>query len=250
MQFSVRSVLATVLLMLAGAFPATAAAACPEGTGRETPAEVLAIVKTDVHCTIRIAALKRAAKDKVVLAALRTAYADAAARNPGDAGYVRGRLLWLDAAAGNAAPLLAVIDRGALDPSDDVVPPSFSCWVRGLFRAGLDTAMQYCDAAIERAERTKSTRTGFYRDRGVIELLRGDYAAAAGDFDHALGELARLPQDQGTLRLTAETRYARGIARLRLGDKGGADDIARALKDYPDAHEEWDDLGITPGGSV
>jgi Flp pilus assembly protein TadD len=76
----------------------------------------------------------------------------------------------------------------------------------------------------------------FLDSRGLVHFRLGDYKAAIADYDAALK--AR-PQSDTSL-------YARGIARKRAGDRGGARDVAAALALRPGVAKEFADMGITP----
>jgi len=85
------------------------------------------------------------------------------------------------------------------------------CRSRALLGVDLDKALADCESAV----RLAPTSATFLRNRGLVQLRRGEFAKAVADYDAAL---AVRPKD-------AESLFGRGIARLRLGDaaRGRAD---------------------------
>jgi tetratricopeptide (TPR) repeat protein len=107
------------------------------------------------------------------------------------------------------------------------------CWFRGLFNVALDTAMGSCTRAVERAEEPMAALDS----RAMVQFRLGNYDAAIADLDAVL----RLAP------AVADSRYLRGVVRLRRGDGGGRDDIETALRMAPNLAGFYARHGVSPG---
>ena len=91
-----------------------------------------------------------------------------------------------------------------------------------------------CDAALA-ADRKGYTLVF----RGMAELQLGLFAKALSDFNEALND----KEFQSHFYL-ADAVFGRGIARLRLGDAGGAKDIEIAVRANNLVAGRFEDIGI------
>jgi tetratricopeptide (TPR) repeat protein len=106
------------------------------------------------------------------------------------------------------------------------------CWFRGLFNVALENAMGSCTRAVERADQPVAALDS----RAMVQFRLGNYDAAIADLDTVL-----------TLAPgTAESRYLRGVARLKKGDGDGQEDIATALRMSPRLAEFYGRHGVGP----
>lgn len=107
------------------------------------------------------------------------------------------------------------------------------CWFRGLFNVALDTAMGSCTRAVERAEEPMAALDS----RAMVQFRLGNYDAAIADLDAVL----RLAP------AVADSRYLRGVVRLRNGDRAGREDIDTALRMTPSLAAFYARHGVSPG---
>jgi Flp pilus assembly protein TadD len=73
--------------------------------------------------------------------------------------------------------------------------------------------------------------------RAMVQFRLGNYDAAIADLDAVL----RLAP------AVADSRYLRGVVRLRRGDGGGRDDIETALRMAPNLAGFYARHGVSPG---
>lgn len=106
------------------------------------------------------------------------------------------------------------------------------CWFRGLFSYALDTAMERCTQAVERAGNPSAALDS----RALIHFRQGQYAAAIADLDTVLDLVPGMP----------ESLYLRGVVRLHAGDNNGRSDIADALTMAPYLPGFYAKHGIMP----
>ncbi len=134
-------------------------------------------------------------------------------RDDADAYFQRGRAWRMK---GDAARALADFDRamsiGAEAPAGNTL--AGRGWALAVM-GRLDEAVAVADRVL-----TRRGHPDLYVTRGFVELLRGRFAAAKSDFDAALVKKPAM----------ADALFGRGLARLKLGDAAGNDDIAAARK--------------------
>lgn len=130
---------------------------------------------------------------------------------------------------GGALSLLA--DEVAGKPENSEVLNA-DCWFRGLFNVALDTAVGNCTRAVERAD----APTAALDSRAMVQFRLGNYEAAIADLDAVL----RLAPGQ------AESRYLRGVVRLKTGDQAGRQDIETALRMSPNMAAFYARHGVAP----
>jgi tetratricopeptide (TPR) repeat protein len=106
------------------------------------------------------------------------------------------------------------------------------CWFRGLFNVALDTAVGRCTRAVERADAPMAALDS----RAMVQFRLGNYEAAIADLDAVL----RLAPEQ------AESRYLRGVVRLKAGDEAGRQDIETALRISPNLAAFYARHGVAP----
>ncbi len=106
------------------------------------------------------------------------------------------------------------------------------CWARAQLGQELDAAMADCNRAIA----ARPDTAAFLDSRALVRFRQGDYAAAVADCDRAL---ALVPAQH-------ETRYLRGVARLKLGDASGNADISAARAALPAVTERYAAFGVAP----
>jgi tetratricopeptide (TPR) repeat protein len=112
------------------------------------------------------------------------------------------------------------------------------CWVRAVQGQDLEKALDDCNAAYRRGD--KSMHPGVAAvlgSRGLVRLRLGNYDKAIADYDESL-RLA--PKNASSL-------YGRGIAKLRKNKTAdGEADVAHATALSSTVADEFKDRGITP----
>jgi tetratricopeptide (TPR) repeat protein len=131
---------------------------------------------------------------------------------------------------GEALSLLA--DEVAGKPENSEVLNA-DCWFRGLFNVALDTAVGSCTRAVERADEPMAALDS----RAMVQFRLGNYDAAIADLDAVLRLAPAI----------ADSRYLRGVVRLKQGDQAGRDDIETALRMSPQLAEFYARHGVAPG---
>ena len=104
------------------------------------------------------------------------------------------------------------------------------CWWSGICEIGLDTIAEHCDAAVIAANYSPAVLDS----RALANLRLGKLDAALAD---AEAVLARNPGQEETLLL-------RGLVREKLGDEGGAVDLAEAFRRRPGLRAEYAQYGL------
>jgi tetratricopeptide (TPR) repeat protein len=126
----------------------------------------------------------------------------------------------------------------AIDKAIDLAPgkPAYlneRCWLKGTRNRALDTALKDCTRAIDLMD----DPTAALDSRGFVYLRMQRYDDAIADFDAAL---KREPGLGASL-------FARGIARLRKGDKVGGDaDLIKARAISATVDKTYAEYGVTP----
>jgi len=107
------------------------------------------------------------------------------------------------------------------------------CWARAAAGRDLQKALEDCNKAAALAPQAEN---GYVMNsRGLVQFKLGAYDKAIEDFSTAI---AQDPKD-------ADSLYARGISRLRAGDRsGGAADVAAAKLINPDIADPWTAVGV------
>lgn len=111
------------------------------------------------------------------------------------------------------------------------------CWVRAVVNDQLKGALDDCNAALKRVDRSSDHIPEILDGRGLVRWRLGDYANAVKDFDAVL---KAKPDDAWAL-------YGRGIARLRTGDTDlGQADVAAARSQSQSLVANFEGHGIVP----
>lgn len=126
----------------------------------------------------------------------------------------------------------------AMDAAIDLAPgkPELlneRCWLKGTRNRALDTALKDCTRAIDLMDDPAPALDS----RGLVYLRMQRYDDAIADFDAAL---KRDPTLEASL-------FARGVARLRKGDRAGGDaDLKSARAISADIDRVYAEYGVTP----
>lgn len=83
-------------------------------------------------------------------------------------------------------------------------------------------------------------------DSGIARDLLGGEALIRGDYQEALVYYEAAMETDWAPGPNATALYGRGVARLRLGDEGGREDLALAIQTYPTIAESFEERGIRP----
>ncbi len=111
------------------------------------------------------------------------------------------------------------------------------CWVRALSGQDLAKALDDCNAALKRIDKSNTAGARVLNSRGLVRLRVGDYNKSIADFD---GSLSMHPKDPWAL-------YLRGIDKIRLGKTSeGQADMAAATALSPPIADEFKRHGMTP----
>ena len=106
------------------------------------------------------------------------------------------------------------------------------CWTRARWGQELEQALADCNDALK----LRPGRAAYLDSRGLVYMRKGDFKSAVADYDAAL----HTQQIPGSL-------YARGVARLRLGDAArGQADIAAATALDKDIAAKAAKNGVVP----
>jgi tetratricopeptide (TPR) repeat protein len=111
------------------------------------------------------------------------------------------------------------------------------CWFRALSGADLREALEDCNAALKRVDKSSETGARVLASRGLVRLRLGDYDKSMADFSESLG---RQPKNPWAL-------YGRGIDELRRGMTASAQtDMAAATALWAPIAEKFSSNGIAP----
>ena len=135
--------------------------------------------------------------------------------------------------AGDTGAALSLLAEEVAGKPESSQLLNMGCWFRGLFNVDVENAIRGCTLAVERAEQPMAALDS----RAMVQFRLGNYDAALADLDTVL----RLAPE------VAESRYLRGVVRLRKGDPAGRQDIETALRMAPQLAEFYARHGVTPG---
>lgn len=124
-------------------------------------------------------------------------------------------------------------------PDDSRLPRALAgrCSSSALLDQNLAVAMNDCNTALRRTDKSDTGYPHVLADRGLLRLRQGDYAKAIADFDDAL---ALMPKNAGVM-------YARGVAESRLQKTSQSKtDLEAALQIAPKIGEHFERFGILP----
>jgi len=231
-------ILTVVFVTALAAGPAQAGAEqCIFPHGAKTSAdELAALIKREFRCALPWVAVKKAVSSPGGLITLRAAYQAALAQHPDQAHYVEGMENIVEAAAGHPEAMLAGAEANIAAHPDDKTLLNTACWIRGAHGVDLDRAMSYCDKAVA------AGRPGYALvNRALVELQLGNFRGSLNDYNEVLAD-KNYVKDSGSSRAL----YGRGIARLRLGDRGGESDLKSAVKLNALASADFEGVGLIP----
>ncbi len=157
--------------------------------------------------------LNKAGRAKEALALLEPALDDAGDDRPFLTRSKSLALAWL----GRPKEGIALLDEQLLDRPGDSETLDFSCWYRGMWNAGMETALDLCGKAVTAANYSASA----LHSRAVVNLRLAKLDAARADIDAAID----LDPSEEDYLLT------RGLIRTQQGDlAGGRSDIAEVMR--------------------
>jgi tetratricopeptide (TPR) repeat protein len=111
------------------------------------------------------------------------------------------------------------------------------CWLRALRGEDLSKALDDCNAAYRRSDKSNPANARILDSRGLVRLRLGDYDKAIADYGDSL-KLA--PNNAGSL-------YGRGVAKIRKKKIAeGQADIDKAMSLSPTVADEFKARGIAP----
>lgn len=186
-------------------------------------------------CGLPWRALKHVAQKPEHRKALEDAYTALAQAYPDHASAARARRADVSAAAGDPTEMLKIADDNVVAHPDDKSLPNVQCFFRSARGFDREHVLAICDAAVA-ADRKPYTLVY----RGKAKLALGMFDKALGDFEEAL----RDPSFRKHPALV-EAVYGRGIARLKLGDRGGQRDVDAAKSARASVVDDFADAGIS-----
>ena len=104
-------------------------------------------------------------------------------------------------------------------------------------------SIELCTAALNDGQLDRRDQAGTYINRGVMQMIRGDYVDARADFDQAIQVDAALGEgwvNRGAVDII-EKRYQDGIADIDKGLELGTEEPAKAYYNRGVAYEGLDD---------
>jgi len=147
------------------------------------------------------------------------------------AGYTDARAT-VSGEKGDTSGALALLKMEIADKPENAAALNADCWFRGLFNVALDSAVSECTHAVERADSPMAALDS----RALVEFRLGSYDAALDDLNAVLKLAPYVPN----------SRYLRGLVRLKKGDAAGRQDIATALRMAPDIAHYYARYGVSP----
>ncbi len=211
---------------------------CSFPRGDQTTARemITNIRATKAVCGMPWRALKRVVADPSQRQSIEQAYDEVASRYPEKAKAARTRKADVAAAAGDPQEMLSIADANVVASPDDKSLSNAACFIRGRYGFDVEHAMPFCNVAVE------AGRPGWALvDRGRVELALGQFKDASADFSEALNDKSF----RGHFMMV-DAAYGRGIARLKLGDGGGKDDLKAAMTVRSTVAADFEDAGIRP----
>jgi len=133
---------------------------------------------------------------------------------------------------GDTGDALSLLEDEVADKPENSEVLNSECWFRGLFNVALDDAVAGCTHAVERADSPAAALDS----RAMVQFRLGNYNEAIADLDAVLRVAPAISQ----------SRYLRGVVRLKTGDQAGREDIETALRMAPQLAEFNARHGVTP----
>jgi tetratricopeptide (TPR) repeat protein/predicted aspartyl protease len=144
------------------------------------------------------------------------------------------------ARADRLAPAIAQLTLWINSHADDARLPealNSRCWFRALEGADLPLALNDCNAALKRTDKSSPFYARVTDSRGLVFLRMGEYDKSVADYDASLKIYAKNPW----------ALYGRGIDQLRRQKTSAGDaDIAAATTLFPQIPDEFKRRGIVP----
>jgi tetratricopeptide (TPR) repeat protein len=142
--------------------------------------------------------------------------------------------------ADRLAPAISQLTLWIDSHADDARLPealNSRCWFRVLEGTDLPLALNDCNAALKRAEKSSPFYAKVAASRGLLFLRMGEYDRSIADYDASLRINANNPW----------SLYGRGIDKLRRQNPSDGDaDIAKATTIWPQITQEFKRRGIVP----
>lgn len=206
----------------------------PDGDRTSVDTMIKSIEEVGPACGLPWRALKRIANDSVALGKLEDTYRAFAKNYPDREFSARARLADVEAAAGDPTNMLKIADENVRAHPEDPSLRNAQCYVRSAHGFDREHVLEICDAAVA-AFHMPYTLV----HRGKAELSLGLYDKALADFEEALNDpsFRRHP-------FIVDALFGRGIARVRMGDVKGQDDIALSSNARPSVIDDFADAGI------
>jgi len=202
------------------------------GNERATLKHLMRVIRSRPYYALSWHELKLVAVDEESVVELK----DALKRSGRPDADVMEQTMLVDAASGHPEAALAFYDGNIAKYPEDKTRANAACWVRAANGLDLQHALVACNAALA-ADRQSYTLTL----RAKAELQLGLFEAALQDFDEALRDTKFQSHP-----MLADAAFGRGMARMRLGDPGGREDVAAAMQANSRLAESFADIGITP----
>lgn len=165
---------------------------------------------------------------------------DAADRAAGKGSDVRLRMAFSYMRADLAAAAVSQLDLWIAAHGEDARMAGAlneRCWARALLGQDLPKALDDCNSALRRIDKTDIIRARALDARGLVRLRLGDYDKSIADYD---ASLALRPKDAWAL-------YGRGVDKLRRGQTSEAQvDMAAAASVYAPIADTFVKHGIHP----
>lgn len=208
----------------------------PRGDQTTTAEMISNIRAAKAVCAMPWRALKRIVADPSKRQSIEQAYDEVASRYPEKGKAARARKADVAAAAGDPREMLAIVDASVVASPEDKSLSNAACFIRGRYGFDVEHAMPFCNVAVE------AGRPGWALvNRGRVELALGQFKEALADFNEALNDKSF----RGHFMIV-DAAYGRGIARLKLGDGGGKDDLEAAMTTRSTIAADFEDAGIRP----
>lgn len=219
------------LLAMTWCQPALAQASAGRGSSAPASRHLRSVIAEPPYYALDWHELKLVAGDPSTVLRLKDALRRSR-RTPADASE---QSLWIDAAAGHPEGALAFYDANARNTPSDKTLLNAACWARAAHGLDREHVLAICDAAVNADPKSYS-----FLNRGKARLQLGLNELAIRDFEAVLGDRSTRPRQTVT-----DAAFGRGLARTRLGDAGGNDDMRLAAQADPQVRVRYADLEVT-----
>ncbi|MCR2834581.1 DUF3857 domain-containing protein [Parerythrobacter lacustris] len=134
--------------------------------------------------------------------------------------------------AGQVESGLLLLEERLVEKDDSSTLLNADCWYRGLHKVALDSAVDQCTRAVERAQNP----AGVLDSRALVHYRMGNKDAALADLDAALKLQPGL----------SNSLYLKGIILLEQGKREGRQALDAALRQTPELKDYYALFGISP----